>query len=452
MKSYLLLLAFYGEVTAEKLFQCGDGPPCAITQCCIGEGTCGVCPAHEYPTLGVTHYTSERGFPENNPRHIASPPDAYAGNTRAQLDAFNKWGGETGKDDLEKWKDWTDAAINNKGLHWDVIMGTMYTKHIEKEQKTLERLSNDVKSQLNSMYLGKGPGCKGRFHHCATTPLDRCARSGCEVEPASLSATHAQSPIQISMKDTKNAYTALVDCLKASVSSNDYPTYLDLVQRRGSNRYEGPVAGKDVASFGEDNDLNVAGDNGTTDYLLLLKTRQAHYNLQSSYECSNEEMNFEVRLYKMSKLENRYKLLYLYCKCDLTTQIKKFKKMVQTLCHGLRDDMSVQESGHCYAKSGTTQKRGLLDQTTSADHKYFLSTIVQSECDIDEAFCPEHVFYYTAEGVDTPKHPQAPCSTCVDLGGEHSKITQNPNKAEDNNHRFSGVKWTGTIRRNFNEF
>merc|ERR1719230_828346 len=156
------------------------------------------------------------------------------------------------------------------------------------------------------------------------------------------------------MKDTKDAYTALVECLKASVSSHDYPTYLDLVQRRGSDRCQGPQAGKDVASFGEDNDLNEVGDNASTDYLLLLKTRQAHYNLQSSYECSNEEMNFEVRLYKMSKLENRYKLLYLYCKCDFTTQIKKFKKMVDTLCTGAVSGEA--ESGHCYGPGGTTEQ------------------------------------------------------------------------------------------------
>merc|ERR1712070_226677 len=120
------------------------------------------------------------------------------------------------------------------------------------------------------------------------------------------------------------------------------------------------------------------GDNHTTDYLLLLKTRQAHYNLQSSYECSNEEMNFEVRLYKMSKLENRYKLLYLYCTCDLTTQIKKFKKMVHTLCTGATN---VVESGHYYKTDGTTQKRDKGGEIMTT-HNNFLASIKDSECNI----------------------------------------------------------------------
>jgi len=439
MNSLFLLLAFGATVVAGDIFKCdnGTGPViCAAHECCGVDGNCGGCPTNSSESISVTDWGRDRTY---DPKHTATPSYNFITNqgmpkNLSYYDNISTW-----KTDLTKWKDWTEAAKSNKGLHWNIIMGSMYTKHIEKEQKTLERLSNDVKSQLNSMYLGKDSGCKKKDPSSAASCEWRkdpatCADGDEDGTPDEVcfwnGDQHENSPIQISMQDTKLAYEALVDCLKASVSDNYYPTYLDLVQKRSPTGTIATQVFHDQADFGEDKDLTPDSmtNNKTSDYLLLLKTKQAHYNLQSSYECSNEEMNFEVRLYKMSKLESRYKLLYLYCKCDLTSQIKKFKKMVQTICgddtNNNFDTNGNFETGHCYSKTGTTQfsQGGSTSVSSTADHTDFVESIGHSECDIDDAFCPEHVFYYTNNGMNT--HPAGDCSKCVDLGGDHSNATE----------------------------
>lgn len=473
-----------------------------------------------YPTSWTNRILPPSVFTNSNVnkwKHSASPTDVPVQTTDSvnnppQSHDFGRANGPF-KPRYDSWGNWRNAAKKNKKLHWDVIMGTMYNSHIEKEQKTLERLSRDVQSQLNSMYLGKvaAKGCQPRrpavsygtqecgskspnaqrcswkttdiTAHCAaaTTP-DGCAAKGkgdakAKQDGGANSAIteecgakcvddtnggagglnpfckwnglgHEDSPIQISMRDTKEAYEELVKCLQNSIKNTNYESYLALAQHTTVGSGNIKVEAIDGTDYSTDAAKVDAVKGFSKDSNIVKKTEQAHYNLESSYKCSNEEMHFEVRLYKMSKLENRYKLLYLYCKCDLTTQIRKFAKMVETLCGATNNPATGHrfETGHCY-KSGSRGHNSKYYATASdradktgstgaaASHKFddFMKKIRISQCDLAAEFCPEHVFYYRDDGVGG--HPAGDCSTCADFGGDHSRITGTGTQT----HRYRGI-------------